>query len=392
MKGMVLISRYFSFVTAFLLLFLLIDCKQEALPTPPAPVLSEQEKTSGETVIEEPPTTSTALTDSRTTPTPTPALAVSYDKATVTFPDRIVFSFQATSPTEVSSITLKYGSSERTLAPEISTSQPDFTASKDISVSWTWEMKKTGSIPPGANIWWQWQLTNANGETMLTQRQMMPYLDTRYNWQSRSLEDINIYWHDQNESLIDELIKAIDEHLSNVPINVEIPAERTPKVFIYRSSQEIRDAVLFENEWTGALAYTRYNIILTALNTDILDWAKDALPHEIMHLFTAEAVFGPFGNIPIWLNEGLSKFVEGELDSYYQRTLNDAVAGNKLISIQSLNSNFPADTNGAYLAYAESHSIVAFLINNYGWDKMRSLLATFKDGSTPDNALTKVWF
>lgn len=52
---------------------------------------------------------------------------------------------------------------------------------------------------------------------------------------------------------------------------------------------------------------------------------------------------------------------------------------------------FSTDSDQANLAYAESSSFVSFLIDKYGWGKIRSLLAVFKDGSTYDGALKKVY-
>jgi hypothetical protein len=172
---------------------------------------------------------------------------------------------------------------------------------------------------------------------------------------------------------------------------VNIPTERKPKVIIYRSSEELKDAVLFEQEWTGALAFTSYNIILTAVSSGSFEWAKDALPHEITHLLVEEAVFGPFGDIPTWLNEGLAQYSESEMDSYSRGILNTAIAEDTLISIKSLSGSFPTDSSGAYLAYAESRTVVEFLIGSFGWEKMRQLLDVYKDGSTNDKALLAVY-
>jgi hypothetical protein len=41
--------------------------------------------------------------------------------------------------------------------------------------------------------------------------------------------------------------------------------------------------------------------------------------------------------------------------------------------------------------YAESYSIVSYLISTYGKDKMFALLNTFRQGSTYDGALQKVY-
>jgi hypothetical protein len=45
----------------------------------------------------------------------------------------------------------------------------------------------------------------------------------------------------------------------------------------------------------------------------------------------------------------------------------------------------------ANLSYAESYSIIEFLVDSYGQGKMSELLSTFKAGSTYDGALLKVY-
>lgn len=74
-----------------------------------------------------------------------------------------------------------------------------------------------------------------------------------------------------------------------------------------------------------------------------------------------------------------------------KQDLDAAVQTGTLMSVRSLGSGFPTDASRAHLAYTESSSIVSYLIETYGWDKIKTLLEIFKDGSTYDNALKKVY-
>ncbi len=74
------------------------------------------------------------------------------------------------------------------------------------------------------------------------------------------------------------------------------------------------------------------------------------------------------------------------MEAVYSASLKQAIRDHKLISLQSLGSNFPADTSLAALSYAESASVVQFIVDHYGPDKMASLLAVFREGSTYDDA------
>jgi hypothetical protein len=82
---------------------------------------------------------------------------------------------------------------------------------------------------------------------------------------------------------------------------------------------------------------------------------------------------------------------EGELDPYLRPYFDRAILDDKLISVRSLCSPFSAEPEKAYLSYAESYSLVEYLLDNYGQDKMLDLLALLKQGSGYDEALTEVY-
>ena len=115
------------------------------------------------------------------------------------------------------------------------------------------------------------------------------------------------------------------------------------------------------------------------------------LTHELAHLLVNEATFNCFAGLDPWLSEGLAVYSEGPVSKYFQNALAGAITGEQLISVRSLSSSFPAAHSGAILSYAQSQSLVEFLIDTYGWEKMRRLLSIFKDGSTTDKALRTVY-
>ena len=82
---------------------------------------------------------------------------------------------------------------------------------------------------------------------------------------------------------------------------------------------------------------------------------------------------------------------QGPLGPTYTNYLNKAIAEDSLISVRSLSSPFSAHTEQFYLSYAQSYSLVKFLISQYGQSNMLALLNTFKQGSNYDAALEKVY-
>jgi len=115
------------------------------------------------------------------------------------------------------------------------------------------------------------------------------------------------------------------------------------------------------------------------------------LVHELTHLVVHQATFSPYGQLPLWLDEGLATYSEGELDPDLRSSLDRAISEGTLISVRTLCSPFSAYADKARLSYAESYSLVKYLLDNYGHDKMLDLLIILKQGSTYDEALTEIY-
>ncbi|HWR71117.1 MAG TPA: peptidase MA family metallohydrolase, partial [Dehalococcoidia bacterium] len=93
--------------------------------------------------------------------------------------------------------------------------------------------------------------------------------------------------------------------------------------------------------------------------------------------------------LPNWLDEGLAMYAEGPLSDDLDSALKSA---GRLDSVQSLSSSFPADTAGATLAYAESYSLVEYLLENKGGrENMLELLGAIRGGSGYEEALVEVY-
>ena len=92
--------------------------------------------------------------------------------------------------------------------------QAQFNPGKKIITNYVLEMKKTGSLPPKTEIRYQWRITDDKDRTFLTPRQTLIYEDTRYKWNSKSLPDMDIYWHDQDVTMIDKIVKEVETRLS----------------------------------------------------------------------------------------------------------------------------------------------------------------------------------
>ena len=260
---------------------------------------------------------------------------------------------------------------------------------KDVSVTKEWDMRRTGSIPPGAVVWWRWRVVDDIGQEFRSPRQEVIYNDERFDWQMHTSDNITFYWYAGGNGFGRRLADSVRDGLANLQLDSELSAP--VKAFVYESAEDLRSAVLFSQAWTGGLAFTSRNILLITVDPAELDTHIPGMIHELAHLLVSELTFNCFGDLPTWLEEGLAMYAEGDLTDHQRISLEDAIASDDLISLRSLNSSFPTDHSGAHLSYVQSWSLVNYLITVYGWPKMQRLLDVFAEGATYEQAIKKVY-
>jgi len=308
----------------------------------------------------------------------------------VHFPTELVFNLEAESHADIIDARLYYRIDKMNYAQVTSEGWADFTPATRIETGWTWDMRK-GSLPPGAAITYWWTIGDAEGNKIETSPSMLHFDDNRYHWQSLTSGDLTLFWYEGDASFAQGLMDTCEEGLIRLTRDIGTHPERAIKIYIYASANDLQGAMIFPMEWTGGAAFTGFGIIAIGISPDQVDWGKRTLVHELTHLVVHQATFSPYGQLPTWLDEGLAMYNEGELDPYLRPYLQRAISDDKLISVRSLCSPFSAEPEKAYLSYAQSYSLVEYLLDNYGQARMLRLLTLLKQGSTYDEALTEVY-
>jgi hypothetical protein len=248
-----------------------------------------------------------------------------------------------------------------------------------------------GGMPPGSSLEYWWRVEDANGNKKGTAPVTVHFDDTRYSWRSLTQGEVTLYWYDGDDSFAQELMVAAQDALERLAEDTGAELEKPAKLYIYASTSDLMGAMIDPQEWTGGVAYTRYGIMAIGISSNNINWGKRAIAHELTHLVIHQMTLNPYNSLPVWLDEGLAMRTEGELGSEYADYLEEAIDEDSLISVQSLCSPFSAYTEKAALSYAQSYSLVDFLITSYGRDKMLELLNAFREGSGYDAALEEVY-
>lgn len=306
----------------------------------------------------------------------------------VQFPTELTFNLRAESAVVITQVFLRYKVDKITTVTVTSVVQLEFDPAPLVEVSWTWQMKKIlGSLPPGTEIQYSWRIQDASGYQLETAWDTVQFNDDRHPWDTLTEDDVTLFWYEGGSSFAQELLDAANGALERLARDTGAYLEQPVAVYVYASSKELRDAMLYPQEWTGGLAFPAYGIVAIGVELANLAWGKRAIAHEMAHLLTYQMTSNPYAGIPTWLDEGLSMYAEGDLPIDFKSSLAKAISEDSLISVQTISSNFPTNVEEAMLSYAESYSVVEFLIDRYSKEKMLHLLSIFKQGSSYDDAL-----
>lgn len=318
-------------------------------------------------------------------------LTVLDDSAEVEFPFKLHFKLAAESDTDIVAARLHYRVDRDSYAQVTSEAYIEVIPDKTIDIQWTWDMRRTGGLPPGTLVEYWWTIEDASGDRVETAPVSVQFDDDRYLWQSLTEDKITIYWYEGKRSFIEEIMLAAQQALARLAEDTGAYLKKAVKIYIYADAEDLRGAMIFPQEWTGGVAFTRYGILAIGIAPDDLGWGRRVISHEFTHLVIHQMVFNPYIRLPTWLNEGLAMYTEGVLEPGFAAFLDKAIDEDRLISVASLSSPFSVYAEESFLSYAQSYSLVEFLISSYGRDKMLELLNTFREGSNYDNALQKVY-
>jgi len=316
---------------------------------------------------------------------------VTNDQPALDFPNNITFHARITSASRITSVVLEYGDQEETCGTVIAKAYPQITPGKTVNVDWTWDMRQSGSLPPGAQIWWRWRYTDENGAETVSDQKTVTWLDSVHPWKTLSGGMLRLHYYGKDPAFAQDLLKAGLDGLDRNEKQAGLKADAPIDLYVYPNYQDLQDAILYEPSWTGGQAFPEYNILIMGISASSTNWDHGTVVHELTHVLVGHLTFSCISFVPQWLNEGLAVYSEGPLDAQFQAPLDQAIKQDRLLSVRSISGAFSEISDRANLSYAESFSLVNFLIGTYGQQKMTALLVSLRDGNTVDDALTQTY-
>ncbi|MBU2258636.1 MAG: hypothetical protein KJ926_05895, partial [Candidatus Omnitrophica bacterium] len=150
------------------------------------------------------------------------------------------------------------------------------------------------------------------------------------------------------------------------------------KIYIYDNAKAYQ--ATGQPEWSAGSAIPQRKLIASYPMAE--GFFEHLLPHEIGHIIFREFVGFNNNAIPDWLDEGVASYQESLTDPRMKMVINSAVSQGRLIGLNKLFGMNPYsmhDSDLVNLFYAQSASLVEYLIKEFGRDRFVTFCQDLRD-------------
>jgi Peptidase MA superfamily len=303
------------------------------------------------------------------------------------FPDGIRFSLFMSSDAEITQVRLRFRIFPDGVNASIAPSCTGGTSCNVVVGS-----SQESYMVPGAQVIYYWELTDSSGASLTTDQQTVIYEDTRFEWEQLTQGNltVNYYFGDaaSNQTVLDVAEETFARFTKIERTTIDFPV----KIWVYRTAAEMAPAVA-SRIGNGPNSSVRTLGEVAASDTALVSRDSDFLNivrHELTHIVTGAATRNYLADIPVWINEGLSTYAQHDLLPSESQALDLAIQRDAVLPITSLGSAARGNGNQVSIFYAESGSIIAYMMDVLGEDKFGDFLQALATDTT-DGALQTVY-
>jgi hypothetical protein len=259
------------------------------------------------------------------------------------------------------------------------------------TLAYTFVPDVDGQLTANSRVVARWRLVSGGdpNDVALGPEVAVTYADDRYSWRSVSGDLVTVHWYEGPSSFGDRALAIGETAVRDAAKLLGVTESEPIDFFVYADRDAFYDVLgpgTRENVGGAQIPGVRTMFALITPDSINDSWVATVVPHELTHLVFETAAANPYHFPPRWLNEGLAVYLSQGYDLSDQRLVADAVGDKTLIPLEGLSGQFPTSLDGFSLAYAESVAAVDFMVREHGPEAMVSLIRSYAQGRTDDEA------
>jgi hypothetical protein len=221
---------------------------------------------------------------------------------------------------------------------------------------------------------------------------------TSHEWLMHKTEHFDIYYYKSEKVLVPFAADVLEESYNRLKKRFNYKERKNEEeipVILYKSHPDFQGTnVIIDRipEGVGGFAEIFKNRIVIPFNGSYSDF-RHVLNHELVHIFQYRILYGRgvdairramTSRIPLWFIEGMAELESLGWDQSAETYIRDAVLNNKLFTIPQLNRI------GGYPIYKEGQSVLYYIREKYGDEKIGEIMSKVKLTNTFEGAISSV--
>ena len=219
-----------------------------------------------------------------------------------------------------------------------------------------------------------------------------------FDWWILESEHLELHYEPEFADLAERALQYLEEGYVHISQVMRHELSTKPPIVIYKSHYDFQQTnIIHEFLPPGVAGFAeplRYRMVIP-FDGD-LDNFRNVLVHELMHIFQYDILYkGPIKRIsnplsapPTWIMEGLAEYVTQERNTIDEMVLRDAILTDSLIPLKIMDAFW--GTGNVFLAYKQSHSLMEYIAENYGPEKVSRILRVWDSQNDTDRLLKRL--
>jgi len=201
-------------------------------------------------------------------------------------------------------------------------------------------------------------------------------------WQTKKSQHFIIYYQDTADDFVNELISTAEKYYNSIVDNLGFRRmnfwswDDRAKIYLFNNSSDYLNDTKGVS-WSGASVSVRRRTIKTFIGQET--FFDSILPHELTHIIFREFV-GAKTALPLWLDEGVACSQEKTSLVERMKSARMLVSNDVYLNFDKLFEVYGSTLIVPNVFYAESASIVVFLLQSYDKEDFLEFSRRLRDG------------
>ncbi len=248
--------------------------------------------------------------------------------------------------------------------------------------------------PPGTKISYYFEVRDKAGGLVRTEESDFVYEDNRFHWLTLNDGLITVYYYSEYvEERARIILEAAKETMDDMVSVLGIAPTDPLRIVTYNNYRHMvmalpfRSATVSQDLQAQGMAFSDERVLLIH---GFDPTVTGTTSHEFTHLLVAEAAGGSYSAVPAWLNEGLAEYGNIDQTDEYDAALRYGIYTRRIKPLWYQHT-FGGEPEDIIIAYGQGKSVVNFMVERWGEEKISEIFVALRQTSDIDAALLRVY-